>query len=370
MSDDSRLVAVLGGGQLGRMLALSGIPMGLRFRFLDPSAAACAQDVGDLVVGALDDQAALDAVANGSHLVTYEWEGVPAASVEYLSDKYRVSPGAVSLRASQDRLTEKELFVSLGIPTAPFAPVASESDLREAIGTIGLPVILKTRRGGYDGLGQVLIESHDAIGPALATLHRSQLIVEGRVPFDRELSVIATRAADGTVVTYPPVHNEHRDGILRVSRAPVADLDPGVAREAEAIIQRILDSTGHIGTLCVELFQIGSQLFANEFAPRVHNSGHWTIEGARTSQFENHLRAGLGWPLGSAAAHGCSAMVNCIGRVPDRAAVLAIPGTHLHEYAKAARRGRKVGHVSITARHEEALEHALAQLLAVIGNDG
>jgi 5-(carboxyamino)imidazole ribonucleotide synthase len=365
------LIGVIGGGQLGRMLGWAGLPLGVTFRFLDPSPDAGAAAVGELVVGALDDPDALEALARDTLAVTYEWEGVTARSVEHLvTHGHDVFPGADALRASQDRLVEKRLLASLGIATAPFEAADDRAALDGAVAIAGLPAIIKTRRGGYDGKGQVRVESLRELDAAWSTLGGVPVLAEGVVDFDRELSVLACRGRDGGTITWPLVHNEHRDGILRVSRAPVADVSPTVARAATEAVTALLDATRYIGTVCVELFQVGEKLLANEFAPRVHNSGHWTIEGATVSQFEAHLRAGLGWPLGAADPRGWSAMVNCIGRLPDPGTIAAIEGAHFHHYGKSARRGRKLGHITVTAVDADARERALARVLAATEDDG
>jgi 5-(carboxyamino)imidazole ribonucleotide synthase len=341
-------VAVLGGGQLGRMLGLAGIPLGVEFRFLDPSPDAPAGAVGHLVTGDLGDETALAETARGADVVTYEWEGVPADAARFLAGRVSVRPGAASLEASQDRLVEKETFRSVGIPTAEFARVDSRAELAAAVHTIGLPAVLKTRRGGYDGRGQRVLRSAADVEAGWAELAGAPLILEGFVPFARELSIIAVRSIAGDVACWPVVENVHEDGILRVTRAPAPGLDDALQARAAELAQRLLAELGHVGVLAIELFDRDGELLANEFAPRVHNSGHWTIEGAETSQFENHLRVVLGWPLGATTAHGASVMLNCIGTMPDREAVLAVPGAHLHDYGKAPRPGRKLGHVTVT----------------------
>jgi 5-(carboxyamino)imidazole ribonucleotide synthase len=358
------VVAVLGGGQLGRMLGLAGIPLGLDFRFLDPSPAAPAQAVGELVVGALDDEAALLATVEGADVVTYEWEGVPAGSARLLEARgRRVDPATGALEASQDRLTEKTTFRDLGIAVFPFAPVDDLDGLRAAVAEIGLPAVLKTRRGGYDGKGQAVLREPADVDAAFDALRDAgPLILEAFVPFDREVSVLAVRGGDGHVHAWPLVENHHDGGILRVSLAPAPDVDDALQETASGYAQALLDHFDYVGVLAVELFQVGPDLFANEMAPRVHNSGHWTIEGAVTSQFENHLRAVLGWPIGSARPVGVSAMVNAIGELPDRDEVLAVPGTHFHDYAKDPRPGRKVGHVTVTAPDDATLHDRLAAL--------
>ncbi len=359
-------VAVLGGGQLGRMLGLAGIPMGLRFRFLDPVAGAPAGAVGDLVVGGLGDRAALDRVAEGAHVVTYEWEGVPADGARYLADRLPLFPSARSLAVSQDRVAEKRLCGDLGIATAPFAAVDDRAALHSALGTIGTPAILKTRSGGYDGKGQFRLDAPgdaDAAWDALGPL--GHLVLEARVAFTRELSVLACRGRDGEVAVYPVAANIHEGGILRVSRVPTVGRSSQAA--AAAIARRLLEALDHVGVLCVELFETGDgSLVVNELAPRVHNSGHWTIEGAVTSQFENHLRAILGLPLGAPTLVMPNAMVNCIGALPDREAILGIAGAHLHDYDKSPRAERKVGHVTVLADDEATLDERLDRVEHVI----
>ncbi len=355
-------VAVLGGGQLGRMLGLAGIPLGCSFAFLDPVEGAPAAAVGEIVVGALDDVDAARRVAAGAMVVTYEWEGVPAATARALEATAPVFPPPRALDVSQDRVVEKEALRALGIETAAFAPVDSADGLRAAVDTIGLPSVLKTRRGGYDGKGQAVLRAGADIDPSWSQLGGAPCVLEGFVDFDRELSILAVRGRDGEVACWPAVENHHRDGILRLTRAPAPGLDVTLQARAEDAIRPLLDELDYVGVCCVELFDVGGHLLANEIAPRVHNSGHWTIEGADTSQFENHVRAILGLPLGSTATRGPSAMVNCLGVMPDRDALLRIPGAHLHDYGKEARPGRKLGHVTVTAPDVDALEPRLARV--------
>jgi 5-(carboxyamino)imidazole ribonucleotide synthase len=238
----------------------------------------------------------------------------------------------------------------------------------EAIG--GLPAVLKTRRGGYDGKGQAVLRDGAGVGRAWEALGGVPLLLESLVPFDREVSVLAVRALDGTVACWPLVENHHERGILRMSRAPAPRLDDELQIRGEDLVARVLDDLDHVGVLAVELFDLGGDLLANEIAPRVHNSGHWTIEGAVTSQFENHLRAVLGWPLGSTAALGPSAMVNCIGVMPDRDTVLAVPGAHLHDYGKSARTGRKLGHVTVVGDDDTELTSRLEAVTQAVSSDG
>jgi 5-(carboxyamino)imidazole ribonucleotide synthase len=331
------------------MLALAGIPLGLGFRFLDPSSDAPAGPLGRLVVGALDDEGALAATADGADVATYEWEGVPADSARFLSGRVPVRPGAAPLEASQDRVVEKEMFREVGIDIPSFAPVGSRDGLYRAVEEIGTVSVLKTRRGGYDGKGQHVLRSTTDVDAAWAALGGVPLVLEEHVPFTRELSVIAVRDLAGAVACWPVVENVHEQGILRVTRAPASRLDPALDMRARDFAERLTTHLDHVGVLAIELFEVDGRLLANEFAPRVHNSGHWTIEGAVTSQFENHLRAILGWPIGDTDARSASAMVNCIGSMPERETVLAIPGAHYHDYGKAPRPGRKLGHVTLTA---------------------
>lgn len=360
------IVGVLGGGQLGRMLALAGYPLGLRFRFLDPAPDAPAGQLAERVVGDYEDPAALDRLAAGANLVTYEFENVPVAAARHLARSVPVYPPPEALETAQDRLVEKTFFERLRIPTPPFAAVDSFNELQEAAGRIGLPAVLKTRRSGYDGKGQLVMRDAGDAGPAWDALGGVPLILEGYVPFEREVSILALRGRTGETAFYPVPENTHREGMLRLSRAPAWDLPPRLQVRAEEYAGRALDALSYVGLLAIELFQCGDGLLANELAPRVHNSGHWTIEGAETSQFENHLRAVLGWPLGPTAPVGHSAMLNLIGTLPNPAAVLAITGAHLHDYGKEPRPGRKLGHVTLRADDRETLEARLSPLQALV----
>jgi 5-(carboxyamino)imidazole ribonucleotide synthase len=352
------------------MLGLAGLPLGLRFRFLDPMPEATAGAVGTLVVGALDDLDAVTRVADGADVVTYEWEGVPAESARAVAATHAVHPAPRALDVAQDRLAEKDMFRRLGIAVATDAPIDAAEDLPAACETTGFPALLKTRRGGYDGKGQRRVDNLDGARTAWDALGGVPLIAEALVPFDRELSVLAARGIDGSTSCYPLVENQHRDGILRVSRAPAPGSSDALQLAGEEIATRLLDELDFVGVLTVELFEHDGALLANELAPRVHNSGHWTIEGAETSQFEQHLRAVLGWPLGSVESRGSAAMVNCIGALPDRASVLAVPGAHFHDYAKAPRRGRKVGHVTVVAPDDATLEERLGRVISLQLDDG
>jgi 5-(carboxyamino)imidazole ribonucleotide synthase len=360
------VIGVLGGGQLGRMLALAGLPLGLGFRFLDPSPAAPAGPFGALHTGPLDDPDMVRAVASGADVVTYEWEGVAAEAARAAEDLAPLRPGVRPLEIAQDRAAEKATFERLGIAVPGFETVDDRAGLERAVAAVGLPAVLKTRRGGYDGKGQRVLRVASDLDEAWQALGAAPLILEQLVAFQRELSIVAVRGLDGTTAYYPVVENEHEDGILRVTRAPAPDLASGLQSEAETIAAKLLRDLDYVGVLAVELFEADGRLLANELAPRVHNSGHWTIEGADTSQFENHLRAILGWPLGSVTPRGFSAMVNCLGALPPQDAILRVAGAHLHDYAKASRPGRKVGHVTVTAGDVEERDRRLAAVRAVI----
>jgi len=359
-------VGVLGGGQLGRMLALAGYPLGVHVRCLDALTDAPAGALCELVVGDYADAVTLARFAEGVAVITYEFENVPVTTARQLAEFCPVYPPPLALEKAQDRLVEKSFLRELAIPTPPFLAVESRADLDEALTQIGLPAVLKTRRLGYDGKGQAVLRQPQDRETAWASLQGSPLILEGWVNFDRELSLLAVRSTTGEIAFYPLVANEHRDGILRISRAPAPNLTPALQALAEAYAQRILDALQYVGVLAIEFFQVGQMLLANEMAPRVHNSGHWTIEGAVTSQFANHLCAILGLPLGDTAAIGQSVMLNLIGTLPDRVAVLAVPGAHLHLYDKAPRPGRKLGHITLRADEAQTLEARLVQLQKLI----
>ncbi|HEX6938754.1 MAG TPA: 5-(carboxyamino)imidazole ribonucleotide synthase [Longimicrobiales bacterium] len=364
-------VGILGAGQLGRMLALAGYPLGLRFRFLDPDRAAPAGRLADLVVGDYEDADALRRFADGLDVATYEFENVPATVADLLDGRVpAVHPHYAALAAAQDRLVEKTTFRRLGIPTAPFEPIDSRDDLVRAVDALALPAVLKTRRLGYDGKGQFVLRDAADVDRAWTALGGSPLILEGFVAFERELSILAVRGRDGDVAFYPLVENVHREGILRRSIAPAPGVPPALQSRAEAYARAVLEAFDYVGVLAIELFQRGDELLASEMAPRVHNSGHWTIEGAETSQFENHLRAICGMPLGSTALRGPTAMLNIIGTIPDRDAILAVPGAHLHLYDKTPRPGRKLGHITVRERDLAAVSAHLAAIEALVEAPG
>lgn len=358
------IVGVIGAGQLARMMALAGVPLGMKFVFLDPAPDACAGVAGELLVGAYDDPSMLDAIASKVDLITFDFENVPESSVCVLADRVPSFPPARALGVSQDRLREKTLFRQIGLPTAKFASVGSLADLESAVCDIGLPAVLKTRRFGYDGKGQVVLRSVDDLVSGWEAISGAPAILEAFVPFRREVSVIAVRGRDGNVAFYPLSENTHREGILRVAVSRPEDPRTDAAREMASQLMEELD---YVGVLALEMFDTDSGLIANEFAPRVHNSGHWTTEGAQTSQFENHLRAVSGLPLGDTSSVGSAVMLNIVGEAPDIEAVLAVRGAHLHLYGKEPRPGRKIGHITVRSGEGVDLHGAVQKLLALPG---
>ena len=363
-------VGILGGGQLGRMLALAGYQLGVEFRFFDPSSGAPVGQIGELIAGDYTDRIALERFLDGIDVVTYEFESIPLSTVRFVADRVKVFPPVSALETAQDRLLEKTLFQELGIPTPPFAAVESLDDLVRAVARIGLPVVLKTRRLGYDGKGQSVIRDESGIHEAWAKLGGSALLVEKYVAFQHELSVIGVRDPGGREVFYPPIENLHREGVLRRSIAPAPGVTPENAALAIDYSRRLMSRLEYVGVLALELFSVDGTLLANEMAPRVHNSGHWTIEGAETSQFENHLRAILSLPLGVPTPRGCSVMLNILGHIPPADSVLAVEGAHLHLYGKAPTEKRKVGHVTVVAQTMEAIQPRLWPLREALGLGG
>jgi len=338
-------VGIVGAGQLGRMLALAGYPLGVDCRLLDPVADAPGAQVADALLGALDDVDSLRKLAASVDVLTLEIENVDVAALEAASERVAVYPPPRSVAVAQDRLSEKTLFRSLGIPTAAFVAIDSDGDLAAAQAQLGWPVVLKTRRLGYDGRGQRIVDSAARLAAAWQELGRAPSIAEAWVPFEREVSLIAVQGANRERAYYPLAENVHRDGILRTTVAPY--VDHALQTQAEQWLGAIMRELDYRGVLTVEFFHTKTGLVANEMAPRVHNSGHWTIEGAETSQFENHLRAVLGWPLGDTRPRGHAAMLNLLGSLPDADVLLAIPGAHFHDYGKDPRPGRKVGHCTL-----------------------
>ena len=341
------IVGVLGGGQLARMLAMAGLPLGFDFVFYDPAPDPCAAPLGEHLRGEYSDRVMLSRFARRVDIITYEFENIPLECIEFLSQITPVHPGAQALVCAGDRLREKMFFKELGIPIPAFRTVDSLATLNAAIEEIGLPAVLKTRTLGYDGKGQFVLRSRDDVGRAWEMLGGFSLVLEGLVAFEREISILGVRDQAGKILFYPISENVHHEGVLRFSKS--CPQDP-MQKQAEALAGKLLRQMNYVGVLALELFQVGSTLLANEMAPRVHNSGHWTIEGAMTSQFENHLRAIAGLPLGKTSVTGHSAMVNFIGKQPDLAGLLALRGLHVHLYGKAQRPGRKVGHATLWSR--------------------
>ncbi len=359
-------IGVIGGGQLGRMLALAGTPLGQQFAFLDPAPDACAQALGEHIRADYSDRDHLRQLADEVDLVTFEFESVPADTVAFLSQFVPVYPSADALRIARDRWFEKSMFQELDIPTPEFADIQSQDNLDAAVKRIGLPAVLKTRTLGYDGKGQKVLRHAQDVDGAFAELGSVPCILEGFVAFSGEVSLIAVRARQGETRFYPLVHNTHENGILRLS---VASSDHPLQALAQDYAGRVLDRLDYVGVLAFEFFEVDGGLKANEIAPRVHNSGHWTIEGSECSQFENHLRAIAGLPLGSTASLGASAMLNFIGEVPAVERVTAVPGCHLHHYGKAFKAGRKVGHATLRCADQQTLNLRIAQVESLLPND-
>ena len=360
-------IGILGGGQLAQMLAQAGAPLGMEFTFLCPDETACAASLGQHLCARFDDDAALDRLRQWADVVTFEFENVPASVVEALAERTRVYPPAGALAVAQDRLREKQTFDALGIPTPAYAAVDSLEQLREAVTELGLPAVLKTRSEGYDGKGQAVLKRDEDLLPAWERLGGVPLIIESFVPFRRELSIIAVRGSDGETRCYCLSENHHREGILRLSMSRCGD---PAQDQAERHMRRLLEHLDYVGVLALELFQTEDGLLANEIAPRVHNSGHWTIEGAHCSQFENHLRAICGLPLGDTALARPAAMVNLIGRLPAPEPLSAVADAIPHIYGKAERPGRKLGHVTLTAdgdAFDANFHRRLARLLSIAG---
>ena len=348
-----KTIGVVGAGQLGRMLALAGYRLGLKFLFLDKSADAPGGQIGDIILGEFSDPAKVGELASKVDLLTYDVENVPVEALARIPSDKPFLPPKAALAAGQDRLAEKTLFNELKIPTTRFRAVETMAEMEEAIHAIGYPAVLKTRRLGYDGRGQRLIRSPAELGSAFNALCGVPLILEEFIPFEREVSIIGVRNLHGETAFYPLAENHHRDGILRLSVAPYPDKK--LQALAQKHMKKLLDRFDYAGVLTIEFFVRKGKLIANETAPRVHNSGHWTIEGAVTGQFENHMRAILGLPLGETWAIGYSAMINFIGSMPTREEVLAIPGAHYHDYGKEARPGRKLGHATLVCKTRKEL---------------
>ena len=358
-------VGILGAGQLGRMLALAGYPLGLDFLFLDPTKDAPAARVAPVLHGAFTDRKLLAQLARRSEIATIDWENVSVEALRALAGSgARVAPPISAVATGQDRVREKRLFERLKIPTTRWRAVGSRAQLERAMREIGLPGVIKTRRLGYDGKGQAFVRTPDDVQRAWEEMGTVGLMYEEWVPFDCEVSIIGARSPRGEIAIYPLNGNVHAQGILRLTRAPYGP--PRWHRMAARYLESVLTHFHYSGILTIEFFVRGGQLIANEMAPRVHNSGHWTIEGAVTSQFENHLRAILDLPLGSTRPSGYSAMLNLIGSLPRAATVLAWEGVHLHDYGKEPRPGRKVGHCTLVEPTPLRRDRRARQLLSTL----
>jgi 5-(carboxyamino)imidazole ribonucleotide synthase len=362
-------VGIVGAGQLGRMLALAGYPLGLNFLFLDPARDAPAGQVAPQLTGAFTEARLLNELSERSEVLTFDWENISVDALRALKGDTRIAPPIPALAAAQDRVSEKKLFERLGIPTTRWMAVSTRGQLTRAVRDIGLPAVIKTRRFGYDGKGQAVLRTPDDVEKAWTDLGTQPLLFEEMISFDCEVSIIGARSPRGEVVIYPLNGNVHSGGILRLTRAPYGP--PRWQKLAAGYLEKVLKHFRYTGILTIEFFVKGGRLIANEMAPRVHNSGHWTIEGAATSQFENHLRAILNLPLGSTRALGYSAMLNLIGTVPPRESLLAEGELHYHDYGKQPRPGRKLGHCTLveataTARDKRA-RRLLGQLAPGVG---
>lgn len=353
------IVGILGGGQLSLMLAEAAKPLGISVVFIDPAPDACANRVARQILADYDDPAALEQLADLADVITYEFENVPSESVRILSQRLEVYPPSNALATSQDRLLEKNTFVELGIPVPAFKAIDSLDELREAVAEIGLPCVLKTRRFGYDGKGQAVIRSMDDLSAAWQSIGEAPAILEAFMPFEREISIIAVRDPNGNHRTYPLSENIHINGILDQSHS--RNDDPFFDQSSQ-YISLLMDTLEYVGVLALELFQVGETLYANEFAPRVHNSGHWTIEGTNCSQFENHMRAVAGLPLGETKITGRSVMLNCIGAMPKVSGIQNLRGVTVHDYGKSPRENRKVGHITLNAEDDDAVDELLANV--------
>jgi 5-(carboxyamino)imidazole ribonucleotide synthase len=346
------------------MLALAGYPLGVRCLFLDRSSSAPGGQVAPILVGDLEDPALLAELASRSDVVTFDWENISGNALKPLEKLTKIRPPPKALQVSQDRISEKALFARLKIPVVEHAAVNSRAELIAAIGRIGVPGVLKTRRLGYDGKGQFLLRQTEQADEAWTALGGADLIYEAFQSFSREVSIVGARSVAGELVCYPLSANTHGGGVLRYSVAPFSDAR--LERSARIYLKRVMNELAYVGVLAIEFFVVAGRLIANEMAPRVHNSGHWSIEGCVTSQFENHLRAICDMPLGSTRALGHTAMINFLGEMPARDRLLAIDGLAFHDYGKEARPGRKLGHCTILKERARDRDQALKGALKLI----
>jgi 5-(carboxyamino)imidazole ribonucleotide synthase len=351
-------IGIVGAGQLGQMLGHAARRMQIDCTFLDPGDKPPAASCGKIIRAAYDNAAALAELAASCDVITYEFENVPVAALQQFTGSTPIYPPLAALSASQDRLLEKQLFDRLQYPLPDYYAVESRSDLDAAAAKLGLPLVIKTRRFGYDGKGQAVCETVGQLNSAWQLLGSVPLVAEQWVAFDFEISCVGARSITGDVQIYPVSRNVHRDGMLRTSRSPLAA--PALQLRAAERVRHLLEHLDYVGVLALEIFVVGDHLLVNEFAPRVHNSGHWTIEGSATSQFENHVRAVSGLPLGATTSLGHAGMINLIGRIPDFARTLN--NATLHDYGKAARANRKLGHVTIIAESAAAADASVEKI--------
>jgi len=362
---DTLRVGIIGAGQLGRMMALAAYPLGVECRFLDSYSQAPGGQIAPIRVAALDDEAELAALAKEVDVLTFDIENVPVHVLESLGAIVPVRPAPALVAKAQDRLLEKRLFESLGMPTAPYVAINAPEDLTHAETELGWPIILKARCLGYDGRGQHIADSPQDLRSAWDELGARNAIAEAWIEFDCEVSLIGVCGQNQQAAFYPLSENRHRDGMLESSVAPF--IDDALQAQAQSWMATMMQRHDYLGVLTIEFFVTADGLIANEIAPRVHNSGHWTIEGAETSQFENHVRAILDLPLGSTKARGTTVMRNLIGRMPTREALLHVNGLHLHDYGKEPRPGRKVGHCTLLTTDRETAIQRLGELESVLG---
>ena len=359
-----KTIGILGAGQLGRMLALSGFPFEMRFQFFDTSGSPSVglEPTYIELIEPLKSEG-LKNFLNECDVVTYEFEHLPLDLVEHIESKHTLYPPAKSIEICQDREKEKALFDTLAIPTTKYRIVNSEADLTKAVEELGLPLVCKTTTEGYDGKGQFVLKQESDIAEAWSTIGNRTLIAEEFINFSRELSVIAVRSASGELKVYPLAENQHNDGILRYSTAPAPKLDKDTAAQASLYMKELLEALKHVGVLTLELFETDSGLIANEMAPRVHNSGHWSMLGAMSSQFENHIRAIADLPLGDTEAQQPTCMINLISRKGDIEKVLGLPYAQVHLYGKEERSGRKLGHINVTANSYDELRWRVENII-------
>ena len=358
-------VGVVGGGQLGRMLGLAGIPLGFRFVFLDPAEDACAAATGLLLQAGFDDLEAVRELARQADVATFDFENVPESSARAMAEIAPFYPPPQALGAGQDRLAEKDLLVDLGAAVPDYHAVDSRTNLLDGLDRVGYPAVLKTRRFGYDGKGQAVLRDAEDLERAWQRLGDAPLVLEAFVPFEAECSLIGVRGAGGATRFWPLTRNVHADGILALSRP--GGFGPDLQAAAEDTMRALMDRLDYRGVLTIEFFLVGGRLLVNEFAPRVHNSGHWTIDGSACSQFENHLRAIAGLPLGETDMQAPSLMFNWIGSMPPQPEALAVGGVHWHDYGKQPRPGRKIGHATLTADSPDLLHERASRLAAIAG---